>query len=111
MKRAFYQQTYVSNDFLSTTVQSAILTSSTFLFNYNSVICIQLLIGLYVEYHAGVALRDSINYKYEVLDTVTVKGASIAPIYGLSIQQFVTITKFVNRSAIRYHGNLIYFWI
>lgn len=89
-KRTIYIRTCFSDDFLHTTVESAVLTSPTFQFN-NEMICIQLLVGLCVECDAYVVLQD--YTRDEVLVMVTVKGSSRAEAHGLPTWQSVKITK------------------
>lgn len=83
----------VSDDFLHTTVDSAILTSPTFQLNKEK--CIQLLVGLCAECDAEVVLRDSVSY--EVLERITTKGSPA--IHGLPQWQFVTINKTSSESG------------
>lgn len=95
-------QTYLSDDFLHTTVEQAVLTSPSFQFN-NEMICLQLLIGLCAECNAHIVLRDYTND--EELVKITVKSSSKSMVHGLPMWQSVTIKK--NSSVTDYSNRMI----
>lgn len=81
---------YISDDFLHTTLENAILTSPIVEFD-NEIICIDMVLGLCAKCNAYVKLLDSANY--EILETVIATGSSKTAEHGLPMWQSVQIKK------------------
>lgn len=80
---------FISDDFLYTSIESAILTSPTF-HHVNSVLCMQMIIGLCTECDAYVVILDNSNF--EVIENVTAKSSLMAA-HNLPMWHFITLNK------------------
>lgn len=89
VRKKNHPQILVSDDFLHTTIEDAILISPTFKVN-DATICIQMFIGLCAECEAHVFLRDSTTNTE--LEKAIVKSSKTA-VHGLPTWQSVKIKK------------------